>query len=330
MRHKKQNMTTYNSSISYGTEAFAAPFSAEQKFVTCADPASRPDNVTMYVNQASSAESYLSSFATHNYAEISSTGIRNEMMFIPPTSGAMSLPSIDGQLDTETGNSIQNSVTGDAKVIPRTQPGIHDGEQNFRYQGLSLSLGTQMTSVGSLPSFQFQYPNPDFSSFLSSHLPVSGESKLSCESDESEKGKELRNPEVLLSCFETEAFYNNQHSISHNELHSTMYHYETIGFTNSPLKSKYLKATQQLLDEVVNVQQALKRPDSNKEQSCHEIGLDDSKWTGVQPVESVTNSSSELSHEERQDLQNKKTKLLSMEEEVSNHLQNCAYHVASF
>ncbi|KAJ0025151.1 hypothetical protein Pint_09023 [Pistacia integerrima] len=306
-------MTTYNSSVSYKREGFATSFSGDQKFVNCVDPPSRPDNVTMYVSQASGSYSeILSSFAPHNYAGIPSTGVRNEMIFIPPTSGAASLPSIDGQLNTETGNSFQNSVSGDSKVIS-----VHDGEQNFQCQGLSLSLGTKMSSVGSLPSFQYQYPNPNFSSFLSSHLPVSGKGTLCCEGDESEKGKELRNPEGLLSDFETQAFYNSQHSISHNELHSSMYQYEPTGFTNTSLKSKYIKAAQELLDEVINVQKALKRSDSNKEQNCHGTGLDDSKGTdGKSSSRSVTNSSPELSHAERQDLQNKKTKLLSMLEEV--------------
>ncbi|RRT81437.1 hypothetical protein BHE74_00026771 [Ensete ventricosum] len=85
---------------------------------------------------------------------------------------------------------------------------------------------------------------------------------------------------------------------------------------------KYLKAAQELLDEVVNVQKALKRK-SIKSQSLHTsagttTGKDCSAGEGMSsnPHDSTINSSSELSPSERQDLQNKVTKLLTMLDEV--------------
>ncbi|CBI38029.3 unnamed protein product, partial [Vitis vinifera] len=83
--------------------------------------------------------------------------------------------------------------------------------------------------------------------------------------------------------------------------------------------SKYLKAAQQLLDEVVNVRKALKQPDSEKNQNIHEL------WKASNPQEPVSNSSSELSPAERQDLQNKLTKLLAMLDEVDRRYKQY-YH----
>lgn len=96
--------------------------------------------------------------------------------------------------------------------------------------------------------------------------------------------------------------------------------------------SKYLKAAQQLLDDVVNVQKALKEHDSEKNQSTHEHHMKSSREDdygsktksalkpGIggssNPQDSANSSQWELSHAEKQDLQNKLTKLLSMLDEV--------------
>ncbi|KAH7567219.1 hypothetical protein ACOSQ2_011293 [Xanthoceras sorbifolium] len=319
-------MASYNPGLSYQREGFSTPFPGDQKFVTCVDPPSHPGHMTMYANQTSSAGPYSeilsgSSFPPNSCVDISSTGGRNEMVFIPPTSDAVSLPSIDGQSNTGTGN----SVTGDTQVIP-TQPSILDGEHNFSCQGLSLSLGTQMTSPVSMPSlqyqYQYQYQNLGFSSCLSTHLPVSGKETVPCEGDESDKLKGLRNSDCLQSGSETEALCNPQCSVSYKEMHPNMYQYEQIGFANTILKSKYLRAAQRLLDEVLNVRKALKQTNSNKDQSLQGTGVDDSKTT-----ESMTNSSSELSPTERQDLRNKKTKLLSMLDEIDRRYKQYYYQM---
>ncbi|KAF5462072.1 hypothetical protein F2P56_018112 [Juglans regia] len=103
--------------------------------------------------------------------------------------------------------------------------------------------------------------------------------------------------------------------------------YPNPGFANTMLNSKYLKPAQQLLDEVVNVKKALKQHGLNRHQSILGIGLDGSKekdgrsssWSAKissDPGESTPNSFCELSPAEQQDLQNRKTKLLSMLDEV--------------
>ncbi|KAK7825130.1 bel1-like homeodomain protein 7 [Quercus suber] len=110
---------------------------------------------------------------------------------------------------------------------------------------------------------------------------------------------------------------------------------EPSAFATTILNSRYLKASQQLLDEVVNVRKALKQRGLNKHQ-IQGIGLDVSKEAdgrsntqSVQmssdPGESTTNSSCELSPAERQDLQNKKTTLLSMLDEVDKRYRQY-YH----
>lgn len=236
-------------------------------------PSSHQGNMTMYSNQFSS----LNSLSPLNCDEIPPHGDRNEMVFIPPLRDSLNLPSIDGQLDNMAGNFMANPVSG---------------ERNFKSQGLSLSLGTQMTPQASVASIQYQNQNPNLSfssSFVGMHLPNSGE--------------------------KCEAFRN-----------MGMHQYEPTGFADATVNSKYLRTVQQLLDEVANVRKALKQPKLNKDQSSHRS---DGRSNGLQSnatdaTESIANSGSELSPAERQDLQNKKAKLLSMLDEVSYHyLQNC-------
>ncbi|KAF5455860.1 hypothetical protein F2P56_025394 [Juglans regia] len=103
--------------------------------------------------------------------------------------------------------------------------------------------------------------------------------------------------------------------------------YPNPGFAITLLNSKYLKAAQQLLDEVANLWNALKQHRLNKHQNIPGIGLDGSKekdgrsnsqsvQMSSDPGDSTTNSFCELSPAQRQDLQNKKKKLLSMVDEV--------------
>ncbi|KAI3702535.1 hypothetical protein L6452_28275 [Arctium lappa] len=83
--------------------------------------------------------------------------------------------------------------------------------------------------------------------------------------------------------------------------------------------SKYLKAAQQLLDEIVNVGKALKQHNSRKESTDDSKGVDgESKYVNQQ-------ESNELSAAEKQDLQNKMTKLISMLDEVDRRYKQY-YH----
>ncbi|KAK1431141.1 hypothetical protein QVD17_14406 [Tagetes erecta] len=81
--------------------------------------------------------------------------------------------------------------------------------------------------------------------------------------------------------------------------------------------SKYLKAAQQLLDEIVNVGKALKQHNSKKESMDYSKEIDGE--SSNQP------ESNELSAAEKQDLQNKMNKLICMLEEVDRRYKQY-YH----
>lgn len=162
-------------------------------------------------------------------------------------------------------------------------------------QGLSLSLGSQIL----MTPFKYQPPNPDMS-MLSSH-PSSGNGEPSRDDKSSNK-----------------------------ILHANASAYGLTNLSSNISNSKYLKAAQNLLDEVVNVQKALKQK-ASKSQS-KELNTSTGKENdGVaaksdgapsNPHESTANSSTELSPSERQVLQNKVTKLLAMLDEVQIHFHH--------
>lgn len=319
-------MATYFPNVSNQRDCLQTPYLGDQKFASYSEAPFHPNNIMMYMNQASSgsySDILSGSSLPPNCDE--SVGGRNEMMFIPPIDNRESMQSIDARLNAVTGDHLGNSVTGNSQVIPRRQLGVPDGEQNIQSQGLSLSLSTQMPSAVSVASFGSEYPNPGLSSFLGN---------TSCKGDENNRYKDLRSAECLLSGFpggnhnttKPEALCNPHSSMNPKEMLCDQYLYEPSAFATTILNSRYLKASQQLLDEAVNVRKALKQRGLNKHQ-IQGIGLDVSKEAdgrsntqSVQmssdPGESTTNSSCELSPAERQDLQNKKTTLLSMLDEV--------------
>ncbi|KAH7850037.1 hypothetical protein Vadar_026837 [Vaccinium darrowii] len=97
-----------------------------------------------------------------------------------------------------------------------------------------------------------------------------------------------------------------------NDMHFSQHLCEPSGGGVGPnCNSKYLKAAQQLLNEVVNVQAAMKQFETNKHNDSF-----DTKTNPNDPHEPMTNCSSEISPSERQDMQNKLSKLLSMSDEV--------------
>lgn len=173
---------------------------------------------------------------------------------------------------------------------------INEHHQHVRYpgQGLSLSLGKQ-----NIPSsLEYHYPNTSLSS----------------------DGNEL---------FTNMALYGGNNHIGGAmkvEGFGNPYELQTISSfgsnnnnnTNVFLSSKHLKAVEGLLDEVVNVREALKQPEMNKRQRVQGVvepsdndpnGPSGHSETGLNP-------SSEISPSERQDLQSKKSKLMSMLDEV--------------
>ncbi|XP_042517793.1 BEL1-like homeodomain protein 6 [Macadamia integrifolia] len=276
---------------------------------------------------------------------------RNEMMFMQPAGGSAGMQSLGGQLNSTTDDMVRGSVAEDPQMGMQTQLGILHGGQNLQGQGLSLSLSTQIPSTISVPSFQYRNSNPGFSSLLNSHISVSGDGGSGTSSGrdaESSQSKQSRNVEYLQSSFlggnrdaiRGESLINFQCSVGPKLLHSDPSPYGLTGLASTIPNSKYLKAAQQLLEEVVNVHKALKQSESDKHQNLHGFGLKGAKETegesndgsqlpttsGIssKPQESGT-SNNERSPAERQDMQNKMTKLLSMLDEVDRRYKQY-YH----
>ncbi|KAF8681809.1 hypothetical protein HU200_045248 [Digitaria exilis] len=96
--------------------------------------------------------------------------------------------------------------------------------------------------------------------------------------------------------------------------------------------SKYLKAAQELLDEIVSVWKSVK---NNADKGPGEAGKADGKETGggiksegvsANPQESGANAAAELSAAEKQELQNKMAKLMAMLDEVCESIALVPYH----
>ncbi|XP_020578478.1 BEL1-like homeodomain protein 7 isoform X2 [Phalaenopsis equestris] len=100
--------------------------------------------------------------------------------------------------------------------------------------------------------------------------------------------------------------------------------YGNENFRSTILNSKYIKAAQQLLDEIVSLQKALKqKADSTKtvNSSVMVVCKDNNGASGIdgnasEHQEHGANSLSELLPSEKQEIQNKMTKLLAMLDEV--------------
>eukprot|EP00268_Persea_americana_P028265 TRINITY_DN2747_c0_g1_i1.p1 TRINITY_DN2747_c0_g1~~TRINITY_DN2747_c0_g1_i1.p1 ORF type:complete len:741 (-),score=168.16 TRINITY_DN2747_c0_g1_i1:364-2586(-) len=279
---------------------------------------------------------------------------RNEMMFMQPTSALTTMQAISGQMNDNTDDLVRHPGREETHMDFRTQLGILQSGQSFQSQrpdvsaiqgqGLSLSLSTQIPSTIQVPSFQYHRHTNEDISFLGSHQSTSGDGGL-CRDDGSHT-KQSRNAEF------PSAYSGGGHPIKGEMLGSnpqcsaalkqmnTDPSYGFAGLSSTIPNSKYLKAAQQLLDEVVNVRKALKQ-DSEKRQSFNmSVGISGSKDTDgglkggalpptdgipANPQDSTSNSTNELSPAERQDLQNKMTKLLTMLDEVDRRYKQY-YH----
>ncbi|KAK4804780.1 hypothetical protein SAY86_004597 [Trapa natans] len=187
--------------------------------------------------------------------------------------------------------------------------------------GLSLSLGTQIPGGGlRMDSDPYQNTNMGLVSFLSPNRPIS---------DDGEEGK--NGGSIMANETPRNADY-----MSCGILGSSV---DLSSLARTIPNSQYLKTTQQLLDELVNVKKALKQPGEAKDQSGdgrqnQGQGSEDAVGGGVKHDDgdlSTRESSArkELSHSERQELQNKLSKLLSMLDEVEKRYRQY-YHQMQF
>jgi hypothetical protein len=224
----------------------------------------------------------------HNYYNESVAG-QNEAKFITAMGDTVTMQSID------THSNASNSNV--------------DFQQNMQCQELSLSLGTLLPSNTSVPPFQYQYQDTGFVSLMNACLPK--ETTIS-------NDDELKSVECMAS-ISSGAFHDiTKRDSFRNADPSDQCLQGSQVFPNILLNSQYLKATQELLDEIVNVRIRKQSAIEKQEKIC-DIGLDNSKDNDAKssaPNDSNSNPSCELSPAERQNLLDKKTQLLSMLDEV--------------
>lgn len=219
-----------------------------------------------------------SSSAAASFTVTGSDNVRNEMVFIPPTTTG----------DVVTGNGAVSS----------SDPSFHDG------QGLSLSLGTQI----SVAPFHFHQYQLGFTQIPSTSVKETSPFNVD---EMSVKSKEM----MLLSQSDPSSgyagsgFYNNYR-----------YNETSGGFMSSVLRSRYLKPAQNLLDEVVSVKKELNQMGKKKMKvNDFNNGSKEIEGGGSGELSNDLNGKSmELSTVEREELQNKKNKLLTMVDEVTN------------
>ncbi|KAK4340372.1 hypothetical protein RND71_041834 [Anisodus tanguticus] len=179
--------------------------------------------------------------------------------------------------------------------------GIHD---------FSLSLGSNIPSGIGISHVQYQNPNQ------------SGGFNMSFGDGDNSQPKQQRNADYLPP-----DLHNSNAMKGYNSTYGTSSIARTIP------SSKYLKAAQYLLDEVVSVIMAIKEHKSKKESTKDSKESDgDSKNKSSDPPANESsnpheskNNQSELSATEKQEVQNKLTKLLSMLDEIDRRYRQY-YH----
>uniref|UniRef100_A0A1J3DM72 BEL1-like homeodomain protein 10 n=1 Tax=Noccaea caerulescens TaxID=107243 RepID=A0A1J3DM72_NOCCA len=238
-----------------------------------------------------------SSSAAASFSGAGGSNVRNEMVFIPPTTG-----------NVVTGlQNINGDVTGNG-AVSSSDLSFHDG------QGLSLSLGTQI----SVPSFHYHQYQMGFTQ----NPPLSVKETPPFSVDEiGAKSKET----LLLGQSDHSSGYAGNGGIGF--YNNFRYNETSGGFMSSVLRSRYLKPAQSLLDEVVSVKKELNQMRKKKKSEDFNNGSKETEGGGGS-VELSNDSNGkliELSTIERQELQNKKNKLLTMVDEVDKRY-NQYYH----
>lgn len=254
----------------------------------------------MYMNYPPSSTPYTDTLSSANFHQ------QNNSIDTPPLEHSNSSASQqrflsnleETQIRDQDFNAWRDNNRNDMLLMqPMGEPGptsILENSQNLQGQGLSLSLSPQIPSGIEIPSLQYRNPNSGFSSLLSPNSSASGKAgDGSIGDNENSQNKQPRNEECMK-------FDASQFGLS--------------SFSRTIPGSKYLKAAQQLLNEVVNVHKATKQHEPKKELRKDSKETENSVPSNLQ--EPTSNSTAGLSAAEKQDLQNKMTKLLAMLDEV--------------
>lgn len=286
-----------------------------------------PHNI-MYMNPSSSSSAAslpdllpANSLAAHSYVEVQPVDNREEMLFMAPSSGnPVIMQPMDRQLDVAASFSGNNAVMVDPQSFAKNLIHVQNADlNNPQHQGLSLSLGNHVPSSVQMPSYHNPYTNSGMTSMLTAQVDHPDE--------HGSQSSDLKKAEYFSfdltrrsnSSIKNGSLYDPQPSISPKEINSdSRLHDGTTVVGGMVYSSKYVKAVQELLDEVVNVHQDLKQQGKHRDfqsfvhdvseetklkSSCHQSGL-------------PSVSSDELSPTERNELHNKMNKLLSMVDEV--------------
>ncbi|KAL8156365.1 BEL1-like homeodomain protein 7 [Apium graveolens] len=276
-----------------------------------------PGNVMMYMNYPSSSGSYSDTLAGNS-------GHQNISIDHPSAEARRSNVSHQeflSNLGVTRAGEHDLSVWKDGRyetLLMQTMGGVNNTlnrGQDLQGQGLSLSLSPQLSSGVQISSLHGRNPDPGVSSFLSPHTSFSGDDidrVGTFRDDETSQNRQLRNAEYMLP---------DVLGSSSALLKADVSSFGMQNILRNVPKSMYLKAAQQLLDEVVNVRKALKQHDRKKEPvaDCVYVDRASNDGTSASPAagqDATSNGLNELSAAEKHELQNKMAKLLSMLDEV--------------
>ncbi|KZV20163.1 hypothetical protein F511_01020, partial [Dorcoceras hygrometricum] len=320
-----KNMALFYSNASNEEDILATTYSPSQKLISY--PSSGTPNNKAYASQPSVSESYLnmlssSTILAHDHGDknyIRSTG---ERAIIPPKGFPTDVQQLDTQLNFMCRFSDCDTVAVNPHAFTKELEHSNGPKQKSLSHGLCLSLGSQEHSPDQMTSHMNQYANSSLCSLLSSHVLQS--------EDHVSQRINLKNVEYLSfdlsggnqDVVKYEVMNNFQNLISSKDAISFPFLHQTSEFSGTSCNSKYLKAAQDLLEEVVNVHRAFETSGKGKNKNL--LGPDGLKETGAtggetsaEFRESTTNAPHlSLSPSERHNLQNKMTKLVSMLEEV--------------
>nr|GMD28992.1 BEL1-like homeodomain protein 3 [Ipomoea batatas] len=300
-------MATYYSGLTNQRDAL--PLLPDQKHTSFQSGV--PGGV-MFLNHHPSTPLAYPELSPNNNAEVQSIRSGDEMLLLSPTSDLLNMQQ-------QPVGSLLNGGSGsmEANAFSSKPFDMQNVEQNLQYQGLSLSLAMEVPSSVQVPSYHDQYRNSGFSSLLT----------------QGSQYNEDKNVEYLSfdlagdhqNGVKVGAMDNLESSIGLREVNfSAHLHEATVASAASIYNCKYLKAAQDLLDEVVNVQSAKKQADKQNHFSFVQNGSEETEVKSSCSVPGMASdlqkstdiSSAELSATERYDLESKMTKLFSLLDKV--------------
>lgn len=266
-----------------------------------------PGNTIMYMNFPSSSEPYSDAIAGNSHSHSS-------CMDVPPVTSDSNTSSQEVLLNFGGSRALENQLNtwkdGRNEMLMMHQAGgsscVLQGAPNLQGQGLSLSLSTHVPLH--VPSIPYQNEGADFSSILGTNAMMHGE----------DRGRNIS--------FENEdSFPTGGNADGASDISS----YGMPSIARTVPNSKYLRAAQELLDEVVNVKKAIKEQNARKElrKDLKEVEgeLKDGCSDPCAAASSSATPKTDVSAAEKQELQNKLTKLLSMLDEVDRRYRQY-YH----